>query len=112
MVLRATAIPPKMSATEMASVSPMRRVPRLNVVMRCVARRNARPVRVIRIAVVLHKSRRILGADLVATFIEHPPEISSGLYGTPGVGMLRRPSGNGAITNSNCDWDQGHEFGA
>jgi hypothetical protein len=74
--------------------------------MRCVPRRNARPVRVIKIAVVLHNRRRMLGADLVAAIIQRllkNPRVDS--YVTPGAGLHRRPSGNEAITISSfgCD---------
>ena len=41
---------------------------------RCVPIKNNKPVSVIRIAVVLHSSRRISGADLVETAILRPPE--------------------------------------
>jgi hypothetical protein len=64
-VLRAAAIPPKMSATEMASVSPMNFSPRASMLRKCVPIRKTRPVRVIRIADVLHRSSRRFGTDLV-----------------------------------------------
>jgi hypothetical protein len=82
-VLRATAIPPKMSTTEMASSSPVNLSLRASMLSRCVLIKNSKPLSVIRIAVELHSSRRMFDAALVEKVILRPPEGGVASYATP-----------------------------
>src|SRR5580700_4648524 len=60
--------------------------------------RNSNPVSDIRTAVVLHSSRRMLGADLADAIIPRPPEGLECLLRYTRGREVRRSAGNQAIT--------------